>query len=70
MWKWTETVEHDCGVHGHRFEQRYDQRLPFVTSEAHHAFEVLSEKTYVCDICVRCGKVITRNPSAPLENTR
>lgn len=56
--------QHDCRVHGHRFEPRYDSQPPaslkarFIDSDD---IKALHSKIYVYDICVRCGAVVRRD---------
>ncbi len=53
---------------GHDYQPRYDEapptRMPdlFFVSDGSKAkiIESLKTKTYVCDICARCGHVIAR----------
>jgi hypothetical protein len=57
-----------CGDDNHKFEARYDtypfrgdfeaQRMTIDEIVAY--FDARSEKTYVHDICVRCGKIVKR----------
>ena len=58
--------KHDCTKHGHRYEARFDKRLPadipqnrlmlFLADE----IKAMQNIVYVRDICVRCGHVIER----------
>lgn len=55
-------VAHDCKIHGHRFEGRYNREftagLPgsMATADLRATLEALKESRYVCDVCVRCGE--------------
>lgn len=48
----------------HRFEPRYDTKMPAgmesikATSSAY--LEAVKDKTYVRDVCVRCGETVER----------
>jgi hypothetical protein len=56
---------------GCRFEARYDLGPPDLTAYktvsamSRGALEMHRRQTYVCDICVRCGATIERNPLTP-----
>lgn len=65
---------HDCAVHGHRFEARYDE-VPLNEGAALKGatnYEIADlrlfyiRKVYVYDICTRCGQVVKdrERPSA------
>lgn len=51
---------------GHKFEPRYDLKMPASFAErlthapSGHLVEALKDRTYVHDICVRCGMIRTR----------
>jgi len=45
----------------HKFKPRYDKWI--------YAETDLEEKTYVHDICVRCGKIIRRTDKSTIENS-
>ena len=66
-------------IRGCKFERRYDTKppspeiiaalqplmdSPFSNMDADFALSELKTETYVRDICIRCGKVVERNPSA------
>jgi hypothetical protein len=52
---------------GCKFEPRYDLSAPDVSrfkkidGPVAPVLEATKAKTYVCDVCVRCGKTIERN---------
>ena len=53
---------------GHKFQARYDIGAPdlsrfikFNTENARDFMESMKPKTYVHDVCVRCGQVVERN---------
>lgn len=53
---------------GHKFEARYDTEPVIYESERYgdSAFsDTASKKTYVHDICVRCGQVVQRPTNTP-----
>ena len=54
---------------GCRFEPRYDERMgpipPGARFDDHTALDYFRVKEYVCDVCVRCGRVIDRKDAAP-----
>lgn len=59
----------DCKTHGHKFEARYDEtggKSPLDTFWISNTVsgkdweKIISKKTYVHDICVRCGEVKKR----------
>ena len=63
---------HDCNVHGHQFEPRYDVRpnasLGLSKIDGYTlAFQpelvekMVTETIYVHDVCVKCGKVVNRD---------
>ena len=62
--EWIFGQAHNCKAHGHRFEGRYDCKLPPLEftklSGAADAIEALKDKIYVHDICIYCGKIIDR----------
>ncbi len=52
---------------GHKFEARYDMGAPdlsrfikFNTENVREFMESMKPKTYVHDICVRCGQIVER----------
>lgn len=62
-------------IGGHRFEPRYDKRLPDLLKNGNlkvenlqsetagnvaTLMESLKEEIYLYDICVRCGKIVGR----------
>ncbi len=57
-----------CGDNNHRFEPRYDVKPNIKTfkqgdntaEEVVSMLNAVSEKKYVHDICVRCGKIVNR----------
>lgn len=58
---------HDCLMDGHRFEARYDReptadfRLDQIALAAlDRVLDAATKRTYVRDVCVRCGKTIER----------
>lgn len=58
---------HECGKDNHRFEARYDyepSQLDFKGRTNYDGLEKLIEnskkQTYVCDICIYCGKTVSR----------
>ncbi len=57
---------HDCTVKGHRYQGRYDEHphkgdLDFKGGVDPAALrELIVTRTYVHDICVKCGKTISR----------
>jgi hypothetical protein len=47
----------------HKFRPRYDTRFPereFHINASTGDIDDLKEEIYVCDICIKCGKVIKR----------
>lgn len=63
---WKTYVPHDCKVHGHRFEARYDEQPnPAIVSlkggSAREQREMAVLNLYVLDICVRCGETRSRS---------
>lgn len=51
------------GGNEHRFEPRYDERMPeglSVDRITADALKTMKTYTYVRDVCVRCGKTIER----------
>ena len=64
--------KHDCSKDGHRYKARYDYGEPdfsmFKSIKVYNPdyIERFKPKTYVKDICVRCGSVINRNSSFEL----
>ena len=68
MFKWTRNCKND----GHKYEARYDfgdsPGLKFeaqgITTEAlQKLLDAYRSKTYIHDICTRCGNVIQREES-------
>ena len=59
------------GVRRCRFEPRYDTIEPVATehmwffSTDRKASDLVCKRTYVQDVCVRCGETRQRPPSAP-----
>ena len=58
-----------CKLGRHKFEARYDYGEPTIEGtlrvSAWRAADIVrasSSKTYIKDICVRCGKEVKRNP--------
>jgi len=48
---------------GHNYEARFDSEMPGsfeITRGSLSALEAMREKTYVKDVCTRCGKEILR----------
>lgn len=49
---------------GHKFQPRYDEEpLPFEVEECANITQFVkayTKRTYVCDVCVRCGEIIKR----------
>lgn len=67
FWRAASRFNHDCITDGHRFEARYDtepQLTDLKGSMSGYMAETLirasAKKTYIWDICVRCGKTIKR----------
>ncbi len=64
----------DCVIYGHKYEARYDSQpasgdfeLDEATLEAFKAIAAYNTvKTYVQDICVRCGDVVKRDQGPPI----
>lgn len=65
MWTW----QKGCAEGVHQFEARYDESAPDVSSierlnttvgGAVEYLNAMKAKTYVYDICVRCGKIVKR----------
>ena len=60
---------HNCGLHGHRFEARYDEH-PRRGSDVEGRLtpnelrELMITRTYVKDVCVRCGAEVKREDAA------
>lgn len=61
--------KHNCNKENHKYEARYDER-PMASLEGfkYKGCEDMNEirqlfifKTYVHDICVRCGNIVMRN---------
>lgn len=46
-----------CERKGHVFSERYDEEIVKMHNDYH---ETHVSKSYICDICTRCGKVIER----------
>ncbi len=49
---------------GHKYEARYDSRMPDkfeVEGNYIEAIEAIKTKTYIHDICTRCGHIIGGN---------
>jgi hypothetical protein len=67
--------KHNCTIHGHRFKPRYDRKPAnreiqfkgFLSDEKMEKLFV--EKTYVCDVCERCGLIINRDKGANDETS-
>jgi len=64
---------HDCQKHGHRYEARYDLGAADLSQfedfrGSNKSLEALRKKTYIHDICVRCGDVIKNKPPLVIEN--
>ncbi len=58
-----------CNQGVHRFKPRYNERYPEWFARAREVEgNWRMEKTYVCDVCVRCGKT-TLNGAHPLQKT-
>ena len=57
-------AEHNCNIHGHRFQARYDEKPRPGDLEgrmsAEEARELLVTRIYVHDICIRCGMIVKR----------
>jgi len=64
---------HDCTKHGHRFQARYDRwpngalgisslKADSLSTRGDLLTEMVTERRYVHDVCVRCGKVVSRIP--------
>ncbi|MEK6884247.1 MAG: hypothetical protein AABY22_31745 [Nanoarchaeota archaeon] len=56
---------HVCGSQNHRFEPRYDMDFPddiqcSVSSMDEAQLDALKDRTYVHDVCERCGNVVRR----------
>lgn len=59
---------HDCNQDGHRYEARYDSGVPTLKNvrgayEADQITQIIEAsrvKTYVYDICTRCGHILKR----------
>lgn len=55
--------KHDCKKHGHRYEARFDSVFPThleLEGSSPAIVEALKTKTYVHDICTRCGDIKRR----------
>ena len=58
--------KHDCQKNGHRYEPRYDlgkadlSAFKSFSGMRNKSLELFRTKTYVHDICVRCGDVVKR----------
>jgi hypothetical protein len=57
----------ECCRKGHNFEARYDEQLPSNFAELDYFAEDITDvlqqakvRTYVKDVCTRCGKEIKR----------
>lgn len=67
MFNWN----HDCSKHGHEYEARYDSRPSGQKSTIERgtleALRLMLEhnaiKTYVQDVCVKCGDIKKRSSS-------
>lgn len=67
-----ETNENNCKggfgkIFGHKFKPRFSEKTCFndvLAKRITHSDNVESlkesEKTYVCDVCVRCGKIVKK----------
>lgn len=61
---------HDCSVHGHKFEARYDYKGPGMNAkvktidpqDAIDFMRAAGDSTYIKDVCVYCGQSIERYP--------
>ena len=59
---------HDCAVHGHKFEARYDYKGPGMQAKVKAAdpqdaidfMRAAGDQTYIKDICVYCGLSVDR----------
>lgn len=71
-------LKHDCMKHGHRFEERFDSQPSNKGIElergTNEALRIVTEhntiKTYVQDICVRCGDVVKRDQGPPIAEAQ
>ena len=62
----TKNRERNCSIHGHKFEARYDRRLPENLNSIRGDYdeellEALKQDIYLFDICIYCGKKIERD---------
>ena len=58
---------HICGEENHRFEPRYDSepaadlKVGAPISTITKLAEMTQKRTYVCDVCTRCGVTVRRS---------
>ena len=63
---------HVCGEENHRFEARYDSepvadiRINATMSTLSKIGELALKRTYVADVCVRCGMTVRRSVIADI----
>ena len=62
---------HVCGEENHRFEPRYDSEPANVQFEGRASpqdlRDLVTKRTYVADVRVRCGKTVRRDDVGGLE---
>ena len=63
-------IEHDCNKNGHRFEPRYNEEpigqnveinAYIMATQPELVKSMTTKTTYVCDVCVRCGKIVKKD---------